>query len=1334
MGAAACQRVEPPPPAEPSTTPAPSVSAPFDLSAVMRQVRTTFRKEGTRFVGGQDTYSVEVDAAGAVDFRPRQPAGTLTASTEGSPLTLETVRVGRQGAGPTPAPRVEQDAKGGLVIHRGAVRERLRDHETAVEQSWEFPERPEGDGPLTVRVRVRGQRFVASTEAGLHFTGGNGPGTRYGLATWVDARGVSTPLPSPRFEHGELVLQVPESLLESSAYPAVLDPLVTPESDVGQPVLGSAGSAQTAPQLAFDGTNYLAVWQDRRQGAWRIYGARISPTGELLDAGGISLATSSGNEQQQPAIAFNGTDYLVVWSEGSLISATRVSKAGVVLDPSGITVRTGSYARGAPAVASDGKDFLVVWRDYYVNSSITDILLARVSGAGKLIDTNPTSIASFAYTEAQPAVAYVNGYYLILWEQGASPTTLWGLSVTPTLDATQGTRFQVTTEASARSKFRPALASYGTGALATWADGRGTSQQVYGVRLSPRGTRLDAADLLLSGTTVASEVLDISAAFDGANVHVAWTDTSLYESGKLRVRGTRVSLDGKVLDAGKLLGNTALYTGLLAAASDGARVLVVWASGLSETSDISGTLVDRDGVALDSPPRLISQAANRESDADVAFDGSNYFIVWADARNGESDIYGAWVDRSGNVLNPEGLRITRTGGQNAPRVAASGTDLLVVWIDYRTSSGNGDVYAARVLRNGTVLEPDGIPVATGTSTQLNARVASDGTDYLIVWTDLVFSNAVKGAFVRGGKVGAALTLASTGGNPTVAFQGTRYLTAWVANNDIEGVRVERSGGVVDSVPLGISKASGSQMNPTLAASGTGFLAVWQDTRTAAASGIYAARVTPEGDVLDPTGLLISLHSGSFLAPKATFDGTSYVLAWHYWNGSQRDIRGNRVTQSGAVLDGNGFVITEALDHENGGQLASDGQGNTLVVYDRLERSVGTAQARFRFVRSLVAGQACAAASDCASGFCVDGVCCDSACGGGVAGDCQACSVAAGGGEDGRCAPVGAGTQCRASAGTCDVAELCDGESLECPAERFVPVGTECRASAGACDVAESCTGSSAVCPADALAEEGSACDDGNACTTTDMCQSGSCTGSGLVVCTASDACHAEGTCDPRTGVCSNPAREDGTLCPDGTCQAGACMPPPDAGTGETPDAGTGETPDAGSETPDAGPGETPDAGTETPDAGTGETPDAGSHETPDAGTETPDAGSGETPDAGTGEMPDAGTETPDAGPGETPDAGTGELPDAGTGELPDAGPETPDAGAGEIPDGGSEPDADNPTEDAGSRPSDDNVSVPVPSGGCGCGAPGTTNAGFLVLLMGLALLRRPGSGRKSASR
>lgn len=78
--------------------------------------------------------------------------------------------------------------------------------------------------------------------------------------------------------------------------------------------------------------------------------------------------------------------------------------------------------------------------------------------------------------------------------------------------------------------------------------------------------------------------------------------------------------------------------------------------------------------------------------------------------------------------------------------------------------------------------------------------------------------------------------------------------------------------------------------------------------------------------------------------------------------------------------------------------------------------------------------------------------------------------------------------------------------------------------------------------------DGTGCNDGNACTQTDTCQAGVCTGANPIVCSALDQCHDVGMCDPATGQCSNPLKPDGTSCVDGnactktdTCQGGVCV-------------------------------------------------------------------------------------------------------------------------------------------------------------------------------------------------
>ncbi len=113
-------------------------------------------------------------------------------------------------------------------------------------------------------------------------------------------------------------------------------------------------------------------------------------------------------------------------------------------------------------------------------------------------------------------------------------------------------------------------------------------------------------------------------------------------------------------------------------------------------------------------------------------------------------------------------------------------------------------------------------------------------------------------------------------------------------------------------------------------------------------------------------------------------------------------------------------------------------------------------------------------------------------------------------------------------------------------------GFECATSA-ACDDDNACTVDAcldAKC-SHSPAPNGTVCSDGNACTQTDTCQAGACTGGSPVVCQALDQCHDAGVCDNATGACSNPVRPNGTVCDDGSactqtdaCQGGSCSGTP----------------------------------------------------------------------------------------------------------------------------------------------------------------------------------------------
>src|SRR6185312_11864316 len=159
------------------------------------------------------------------------------------------------------------------------------------------------------------------------------------------------------------------------------------------------------------------------------------------------------------------------------------------------------------------------------------------------------------------------------------------------------------------------------------------------------------------------------------------------------------------------------------------------------------------------------------------------------------------------------------------------------------------------------------------------------------------------------------------------------------------------------------------------------------------------------------------------------DGSATLSSAELWNGSTT------------------WTATTALPFAVQGHTATPvGNGSVLVAGG----VTGGASSSNAALYDGSFGLNCTSNSQCVTGFCVSGVCCDTAC----TGACGACNLP---GHVGTCSPVNSGTICRGSAGLCDVPETCNGTSAACPADSIVAAGTLCRASAGACDVAETCT-------------------------------------------------------------------------------------------------------------------------------------------------------------------------------------------------------------------------------------------------------------------------------------
>ncbi|MDH5186043.1 MAG: T9SS type A sorting domain-containing protein [candidate division WOR-3 bacterium] len=582
-------------------------------------------------------------------------------------------------------------------------------------------------------------------------------------------------------------------------------------------------SGQCNPSLAFDGINYLVVWEDYRRGedSADIYGARVRPDGMILDSNGIAISTAA-NDQWFPRVAFDGTNYLVVWQDyrsGCDIYGTRVNPNGTVLDTNGIAISTATLYQWYPTLAFDGTNYLTVWEDWRSGGS-SDIYGARVSPAGVVLDPNGIAISTSVSYQWYPFVTFDGINHFVVWEDMRNGNEdIYSARVNPNGMVLDPNGIAIST--ATYEQWFPSLTFGENNYLVLWQDWRsGCTYDIYGTRVSQAGIILDSNAFIIS--TAFNEQLSPSVAFDGMNYFVVWED-----EGNMDILATRVNQTGEVLDsAGIIISNSPYEQVKPKVGFDGTNYLVVWQDWRFGSYDIYGTRVNQTGAILEPNGIPISSALGPQYSPCIAFDGINYLVVWEDQRNlANFDIYAARVSPTGFVLDPVGFAVsTATNSQWSPSVAFDGTNYLVVWQD--TRNGILDIYCARVNPAGVILDPDGIVISTAPNSQSSPSVTYDGTNYFVVWEDQRnYDIDIYGARVtRAGIVldTAGIVISTAPGYqraPSVIFDGTNYLIVWQDGRsgdsyDIYAARVNPSGVVLYSFL--VSNQAGDQVSLALA--------------------------------------------------------------------------------------------------------------------------------------------------------------------------------------------------------------------------------------------------------------------------------------------------------------------------------------------------------------------------------------------------------------------------------------------------------------------------------------------------------------------------------------
>ncbi|UCG44376.1 MAG: hypothetical protein JSU73_07175 [candidate division WOR-3 bacterium] len=628
-----------------------------------------------------------------------------------------------------------------------------------------------------------------------------------------------------------------------------------------------AEALKADPAVAYDGTNYLVVWNDERSVTAEpdIYATRVSADGTVLDMAGIAICTSPRG-QWYPEVAFDGENYLVVWQDGNAsswdIRGSRVTTDGEVLDPNGFGVATTGISQWRPDIGFDGTNYLVVWMEE-VRYDTFDIYGARITPEGYVLDPEQIRICE-------------------------APLPQWHPRVTP---------------------------NPGWGFMVAWQDQRTSYWDVYAARVNTYGAVLDPDGFVVCNT---SECFAPDLAFDGTFYLVAWHDE---RSGSYDIYASRVTTGGQALDPQGIPVSTAGGDQWRPAVEyDGTNFMILWNDERGGNSDVYGTRMTSGGNVLDPSGLVITSASQGQWHPALVFGGGQYLVSWQhDTYGSNREVYVARMATSGQVLDPGGKPTSAAANsQSWPSVASDGSEFLVVWRE--DNRGSGDIHGARVMADGTVRDPAGFAISSSPSSQYQPVVAFGDSSYLVAWTQSVNrSYEIRGVMVSpDGTVGSPIEITSiqrTQQEPAIGFDGTNFLVAWEDErnsrywSDIFAARVSQSGQVLDPGGFEVTGANGAQWVPEVEFDGANFLVVWEDSRVSNAWDVRAARVSPDGTVLDTAGIIVSLGEGDQRYPDVAFDGTNYLMVWrNQFTGQGYDVYGARMTPAGTVLDEDGIPI------------------------------------------------------------------------------------------------------------------------------------------------------------------------------------------------------------------------------------------------------------------------------------------------------------------------------------------------------------------------------------------------------------------------------------------
>jgi hypothetical protein len=701
-------------------------------------------------------------------------------------------------------------------------------------------------------------------------------------------------------------------------------------------------AGQHDPALSWDGSRYLMAWRD---GLGDIIGVWVEPDGTQGE--GFLIGRSSPHVTG-PVISRDAVhgEQVVFWIQphaddalGDIaawtVPASESGSDAGAADDAGqvggeeIVLLSASVPAVPLAAASDGSGHFVIWRDDQPAAILGHGFAAGTWSGG--IEVSALGAEGSQFSPYPPPDLASDGVrYLLFWTDGDQR------EVRTLLNGTLGAPRELP--------------------IGHWTDVTWNGANGYFLADTRKYLQLDPSGTPTAGPPMGDWPLDNDHPVASVQVTAVGTDTvaafTLINDwdGSVTKRVDRISALGALttLEAGVGAVHGQVWDGqrpVLAMEHD--HNYDFYAPATVALKPVGSSEVDVASLAAD-------------SDAiDLALNGDHYLVTWGGGI-GSASVHGllARVEDSSVVRDdirfasvpPPGAFIQRSIG---PRAASNGDGYMVAW---REALGDPDIAfgsaavgalldASGELHPGAG-EPGDPTFRLSEAGQKNwqrtttvTAVASDGTDYLVAFEDGYGALVARLQSADGTELGPPIALGQINRTVEAAWDGETYVVVWEAPGDVDVdikvARVTRDGELLDPDGIWIADGVGDQRRPKIAVGEGVSLIVWNEVRDAVRANVQGALFTPQS-VVHPAVQLAPSAIAQF-APAAAWDGRQFVVAWTAGSDPMHwDVVARGVPPVPGSLLGDPFVIAETDEREYAPTLASvEGKG-ALIAYHRAQ--------------------------------------------------------------------------------------------------------------------------------------------------------------------------------------------------------------------------------------------------------------------------------------------------------------------------------------------------------------------------------------------------------------